>query len=124
MLRPHSFACGQWIEPGATATDIIGPVTGQVIAQAGGAPLGMQAMLDHARHVGGPALRAMGFHDRARLLKALAAHLDAHKEQLYALNPLTGATRRDGWVDIDGGIGTMGLFAAKGRARCPMVRSM
>lgn len=119
MLRPHSYACGQWIAPGQTATDISGPVTGQVIAQAGGAALDMQAMLDHARNIGGPALRAMGFHDRARLLKALAAYLDAHKDQLYAINPLTGATRRDGWVDIDGGIGTMGLFAAKGRREMP-----
>lgn len=119
MLRPHSYACGQWIAPGQTATDISGPVTGKVIAQAGGAALDMQAMLEHARNVGGPALRALGFHDRARLIKALAAHLDAHREQLYAINPLTGATRRDGWVDIDGGIGTMGLFAAKGRREMP-----
>ncbi len=119
MLRPHSYACGAWTPPGDAATDIIGPVTGQVIARAGGAPLDMQAMLDHARGKGGPALRAMGFHDRARMIKALAGHLDTHKEQLYALNPLTGATRRDGWVDIDGGIGTMGLFASKGRREMP-----
>ncbi len=119
MLRPHSYACGQWIAPGPRATDIAGPVSGKVIAQAGGGALDMQAMLDHARGTGGPALRAMGFHDRARLLKALAAYLDTHKEQLYALNGLTGATRRDGWVDIDGGIGTMGLFAAKGRREMP-----
>ncbi|MFU8881294.1 MAG: phenylacetic acid degradation bifunctional protein PaaZ [Rhodobacterales bacterium] len=119
MLRPHSYACGKWIAPGDMALDIAGPVTGRIIAQAGGSALDMQAMLDHARNVGGPALRAMGFHDRARLLKALAAYLDAHKDQLYAINPLTGATRRDGWVDIDGGIGTMGLFAAKGRREMP-----
>ena len=119
MLRPHSYACGKWIAPGELATDITGPVTGRIIAQAGGATMDMQAMLDHARNTGGPALRAMGFHDRARLLKALAAYLDANKEQLYALNTLTGATRRDGWADIDGGIGTMGLFAAKGRREMP-----
>jgi oxepin-CoA hydrolase/3-oxo-5,6-dehydrosuberyl-CoA semialdehyde dehydrogenase len=119
MLRPHSYACGRWIAPGDTATDITGPVTGQVIAKAGGAALDMQAMLDHARGTGGPALRAMGFHDRARMLKALAGYLDERKEQLYALNTLTGATRRDGWVDIDGGIGTMGLFASKGRREMP-----
>ena len=119
MLRPHSYACGRWIAPGDTATDITGPVTGQVIAKAGGAALDMQAMLDHARGTGGPALRALGFHDRARMLKALAGYLDERKEQLYALNTLTGATRRDGWVDIDGGINTMGLFASKGRREMP-----
>jgi len=119
MLKPESYACGQWIAPGADAQTIIGPVSAQPIAQAGGAALDFGAMLDWARAHGGPALRAMTFHQRAKMLKALAGYLDARKEELYAINPLTGATRRDGWVDIDGGIGTMFLFAAKGRREMP-----
>ena len=119
MLRPESYAGGQWIAPGASAQEIIGPVSGTAIAQAGGSALDFAAMLEHAKTRGGPALRAMTFHDRARMLKALAAYLDGRKEELYALNPLTGATRKDGWVDIDGGIGTMFLFASKGRREMP-----
>ena len=46
-------------------------------------------------------MRAMTFHERAKMLKALAQYLDSRKEELYALNPLTGATRADGWIDID-----------------------
>ncbi len=119
MLRPASYAAGKWIEPGAAARAVHGPVRGDVIARAGGAALDVQGMLDWARTVGGPALRAMGFHDRARLIKALALYLGERKEELYAINPLTGATRRDGAIDIDGGIGTMMVIASKGRREMP-----
>ena len=119
MLRPASYAVAKWIEPGTDARAVIGPVTGTQIAEAGGAPLDVQAMLDWARGVGGPALRAMTFHERAKMLKALAVYLGSRKEELYAINPLTGATRRDGAVDIEGGIGTMMVIASKGRREMP-----
>ncbi|MEX0281542.1 MAG: phenylacetic acid degradation bifunctional protein PaaZ [Arenibacterium sp.] len=119
MLRPASFANARWIAPGADARAIHGPVTGDKIAVAGGAELDVQGMLDWARLTGGPALRAMTFHERAKMLKALATYISERKEELYALNPLTGATRRDGAVDIDGGIGTMMVIAGKGRREMP-----
>ena len=119
MLRPASYAVSKWIEPGADARPVIGPVTGTQIAEAGGAALDVQAMLDWARDVGGPALRAMTFHERAKMIKALALYLMERKEALYAINPLTGATRRDGAVDIEGGIGTMMVIASKGRREMP-----
>lgn len=121
MLEPASYLCGQWIGPGATARSLLSPLTGAQMGRAGSGPADMpeaQRILAHA-HGGGRALRAMGFHDRARLLKALAQHLDARKETLYALNPLTGATRRDGWSDIDGGIATAFVMASKGRREMP-----
>ena len=119
MLRPASYAAAQWIAPGDHARAINGPVTGKVIAEAGGAPLDIQAMLDWARLTGGPALRAMTFHERARMIKAVGQYIAARKEELYALNPLTGATRRDGAVDIEGGIGTMMVISGKGRREMP-----
>ncbi|MGA0924610.1 MAG: aldehyde dehydrogenase family protein, partial [Lutimaribacter sp.] len=119
MLTPQSYANGRWIGPGPQAQTIIGPVEGQPIAHAGGSDLDFAAMLDWAKTKGGPALRAMGFHQRAKLLKQLATYLDSRKDELYALNPLTGATRKDGWVDIEGGIGTMFLIASKGRREMP-----
>ena len=66
---------------------------------------------------GGPALRAMGFHDRARMLKALAAYLNERRAPLYRLSHRTGATMADNRIDIDGGIGTMFVIASKGAAR-------
>jgi oxepin-CoA hydrolase/3-oxo-5,6-dehydrosuberyl-CoA semialdehyde dehydrogenase len=88
------------------------------MAQAGSA-LDVTAMLDYARNIGGPALRSMNFHDRARMLKALAAHLGQHKQALYDLSFATGATQSDHLIDIDGGIGTMFVFASKGRREMP-----
>ena len=76
-------------------------------------------MLDHARNVGGPALRKLTFHERARMLKALGQAIMARKEELYELNFSTGATRKDGWIDIEGGAGTLFSFSSKGRRELP-----
>ncbi|MGJ8544071.1 MAG: phenylacetic acid degradation bifunctional protein PaaZ [Sulfitobacter sp.] len=115
----HSFVAGQWIAPGAGARAIASAVTGNPFAQAGNDALDVQLMLEHARSRGGAALRAMTFHDRARMLKALATHLNDNKQLMYDLSFNTGATQADGMVDIDGGIGTMFVFASKGRREMP-----
>ena len=118
MLQVNSFAAGKWIAPSQEARPIYSAVTGEKIAQAG-SPLDTQAMLDYARTVGGPALRRLTFHDRARRLKALALHLKERKKPLYGLSYTTGATHADSQIDIDGGITTMLVFASKGRRELP-----
>ncbi|MEW9920604.1 phenylacetic acid degradation bifunctional protein PaaZ [Marimonas sp. MJW-29] len=119
MLDVQSFAAGQWIAPGAGARSIASAITGEVIAQAGNDALDVQAMLSYAREVGGPALRKMTFHDRARMLKAVALYLMERKQALYDLSYDTGATLSDHKIDVDGGIGTMLVFASKGRREMP-----
>jgi len=119
IQKISSFAAGQWVEPDASARPIESAISGQVIAQAGNSSLDVQAMLDYARTTGGPALRAMTFHDRARMLKALAMDLAKYKQALYDLSFNTGATQADNLIDIDGGIGTMFVFASKGRREMP-----
>ncbi len=114
-----SFAAGQWVAPGAGARNIASAITGDVIATAGNDALDVQAMLDYARTVGGSNLRKMTFHDRARMLKALALHLRENRKALYELSFQTGATQADHLIDIDGGIGTMLVFASKGRREMP-----
>ncbi len=114
-----SFAAGEWVSPGEGARTIASAVTGEVIATAGNSALDVQAMLDHARNVGGPALRKLTFHERAKMLKALSLHLGQHKQALYDLSFNTGATQSDHLIDIDGGIGTMFVFASKGRREMP-----
>lgn len=115
----HSFAAGQWVAPDKAARPIESAITGQVIAQAGNDGLDVSAMLAHAREKGGPALRSMTFHDRAKLLKALALHLNENKQALYDISYDTGATLSDHRIDIDGGIGTLFVFASKGRRELP-----
>ncbi len=118
-LDVKSFAHGEWIAPGAGARHIADAVTGEVFASAGNDALDVAAMWDYARARGGSALRAMGFHDRAKMLKALATYLNERKEALYQLSYRTGATLADSKIDIDGGIGTMFVFASKGRREMP-----
>ena len=72
MHRVHSFAAGVWVPPSAGARPIESAITGEVIGEAGNDALDVQAMRAYAQDKGGAALRAMTFHDRARMLKALA----------------------------------------------------
>ncbi|SPH27437.1 Bifunctional protein PaaZ [Ascidiaceihabitans donghaensis] len=119
ILDVKSFVAGQWVAPDEDARSIENAVTGAVLGRAGNGSLDVQAMLDHARDVGGPALRNLTFHDRARMLKALATELNAHKQALYDLSFATGATQADHMIDIDGGVGTLFVFASKGRREMP-----
>ncbi len=114
-----SYVAGRWVGPDSGAREIENAITGQPFARAGNSALDTSAMLDHARNVGGPNLRRLTFHDRARMLKALALHLGAHKQALYDLSFATGATQADHLIDIDGGIGTILVFASKGRREMP-----
>ncbi|TFL17700.1 phenylacetic acid degradation bifunctional protein PaaZ [Jannaschia formosa] len=122
LMQVSSFAEGCWVDPGPEAREIESAVTGEVIGRAGGGALDAEAMLHHARTVGGPALRALTFHDRARMLKALALHLTEHKQALYDISYATGATTKDHAFDIDGGIGTTFVYASKGRREMPDAR--
>jgi oxepin-CoA hydrolase / 3-oxo-5,6-dehydrosuberyl-CoA semialdehyde dehydrogenase len=99
--------------------EIVSAIDGAPVATTGSGGLDFGAMLRHAREVGGPALRKLTFHDRARMVKALGLAIMARKEELYELNYLTGATRKDGWIDIEGGAGTLFSFSSKGRRELP-----
>ena len=76
-------------------------------------------MATHARDTGGPALRAMTFHARAKMLKSLGDAIMARKDELYALSYETGANKADSWIDIEGGAGTLFAYASKGRRELP-----
>jgi hypothetical protein len=119
LINVHSFVAGNWLPADDGARPIASAVTGEPLAIAGQASLDTQSMIDYARLKGGPALRAMTFHDRARMLKALALELGKFKDELYALSYTTGATKPDSMIDIDGGIGTMLVYASKGRREMP-----
>ncbi|MCA0399945.1 MAG: phenylacetic acid degradation bifunctional protein PaaZ [Proteobacteria bacterium] len=114
-----SYAEGSWVGGQGSAAEARSAVSGEVLALVSAGGLDMAAMLRHARSKGGPALRAMTFHQRAELLKRLAQHLNAHKDVLYGLSYDTGATRADSWIDIEGGIGTVFTFASKGKRELP-----
>jgi len=115
----QSYAVGEWITGGGTGTALYHAVTGEQIGLASSDGLDFAAMLEHGRTVGGPALRRLTFHQRARMLKALALHLTERKEEFYRVSAFSGATRGDSWIDIDGGIGTLFAYASRGRREFP-----
>src|SRR5687768_9795216 len=109
----------RWIAGDGNLAEIPSAIDGSPVAITGSGGLDFAGMLTHAREVGGPALRKLTFHERARMIKALGLAIMARKEELYALNYATGATRKDGWIDIEGGAGTLFSFSSKGRRELP-----
>src|SRR5260370_1825940 len=121
-MNLKSYGCGMWQSGRDNGVAMRDATTGEFIAQASSAGVDFAAVLAHARTVGGPQLRAMTFHERASLLRALAKRLSELKEEFYALSYRTGATKSDALIDIDGGIGSVFAFAGKGSRELPNAR--
>ena len=118
----ESYVCGQWVRGAKEGVTLLDAATGEPVATIDATGIDFAAVLEHGRRVAGPKLRALSFHDRAGMLKALGLALMERKEEFYTESFRTGATRPDGWVDIEGGIGTMLTFASKGRRELPNTR--
>src|SRR4051812_14288939 len=114
-----SWVRGSWFVADDEGTPVHDAVTGAEIARVSSSGLDMEAVLSHARTVGGPALRELTFHQRAALLKQLATHLREQRDELYAVSKRTGATLGDSKFDVDGGIGVLFSYASKGRRELP-----
>lgn len=115
----ENYTCGRWHAGTDRLAEIPCAVTGEPVAKTSSVGVDFAAAINFARDTGGPTLRAMTFHERAYMIKDLALALNERKEELYALNHHTGATRNDGWVDIDGGVMTMFSGSSKARRELP-----
>lgn len=109
MKQLQNYYCGKWVAGTENGQVLYNAINGSEIATASSKGLDFGMMLDYGRTTGGKALRKMTFHERGRMLKALALHLMEKKEEFYKISWATGATRIDSWIDIEGGIGN--LFA-------------
>jgi oxepin-CoA hydrolase / 3-oxo-5,6-dehydrosuberyl-CoA semialdehyde dehydrogenase len=118
-MQLESFVAGRWQSGSGQGVALRDATTGEVIAHASADGLDPAALLAWAREVGGANLRRLTFHERAALLKALAKHLGERKEEFYQLSYATGATKGDSWIDIDGGIATLFVYASKGTRELP-----
>ncbi|MBV8445940.1 MAG: 3,4-dehydroadipyl-CoA semialdehyde dehydrogenase, partial [Candidatus Dormibacteraeota bacterium] len=114
-----SYVAGRWVTPSGDGTLVLDAATGEPVTRVSTTGVDMRAAVEHARSVGGPALRRLSFPERTALLKALATHLDSRKDAYHELSLHTGATRRDGMVDIDGGIATLFAFSGIGKREMP-----
>lgn len=109
MITLQNYAQGEWISGNGNNETLYNAINGEAIYQTNSGGLDFSDMMEYGRKVGNPALRKMTFHERGRMLKALAFYLLERKENYYKISALTGATRVDSWIDIEGGIGN--LFA-------------
>ena len=114
----QSHLGGSWI--GASAgTALLDAATDATVAHTHAEMPDFAAAHQYARTEGVRGLLALDFQERALRLKALAKFLGEHKEELYTWSTHTGATRADGWVDIEGGIGTLFAYASIGGNELP-----
>lgn len=112
MKKLGNFVMGRWIEGEGDLQILADAVTSQPLYQAGSRGIDFHEILHFARTIGNPALRKMSFHERGRMLKALALHLQNHLEEFYQISYQTGATRADSWIDLEGGIGNLFSYAS------------
>ena len=107
-----NYALGQWTAGEGKGQSLFNAITGDKIAETSSNGLDFGEMMKYARSVGGPTLRKMTFHERGRMLKALALHLLSIKNKFYGSSAQSGATQLDSWIDIEGGIGNLFTYAS------------
>ncbi|SFQ48441.1 phenylacetic acid degradation bifunctional protein PaaZ [Parafilimonas terrae] len=112
MNKLGNFVADKWITGDGEGQPLYNAVTGEPITSATTNGLDFKAMIDYAHTFGNPNLRKLTFHERGRMLRALALHLRNHLDTFYALSYKTGATKTDSWIDIEGGIGNLFSYAS------------
>ncbi|MEO6327618.1 MAG: phenylacetic acid degradation bifunctional protein PaaZ [Ginsengibacter sp.] len=106
-MKLGNYITGKWIEGDGEGQPLYNAVNGNFITNVTTKGLDFKSILNYGRAVGSQALRKMTFHERGRMLRALALYLLEKKEKFYTISYKTGATRSDSWVDIEGGIGNL-----------------
>jgi len=114
----QSYIAGRWHGKEAH-TPLHSALHNQLIYHTHAEAIDFAEAVDYGRKTGVPALMKLDFQGRAATLKALALYLMERKEELYRISHLTGATRPDSWVDVEGGIGTLFAYASMGSRELP-----
>lgn len=109
MEKLKHYIAGKWVQGEGEGKILHNAATGEALYSASTKGIDIEKGLNYAREVGNPNLRKMTFYERGLMIKELALHLHSIRKKYYPLSYLTGATKSDSWIDIDGGIGN--LFA-------------
>ena len=72
MQKLENYIAGKWMTGDGEGQGLYNAVSGQKIAMATTEGIDFAAMLDFGRKTGNAALRNLTFHERGRMLKALA----------------------------------------------------
>ena len=117
MKTLRSYVLDAWHEADGDFRTLVDPSTEEAVARASSRGVDFQAVLEHARTVGGPALRALGHRERGGRLKAMSKALREHRDELLELSRRNGGTTRpDGAFDVDGATGTLHYYASLAKA--------
>ena len=116
MITLRSYLQGRWQAGSGSPATLVNPTTEEPIATASTAGLDLAAALDHARTVGGPALREMTFAERGAMIKRMSRVLHEVRDALIEVSIQNGGTTRsDAKFDIDGATGTLAYYAGIGQ---------
>jgi oxepin-CoA hydrolase/3-oxo-5,6-dehydrosuberyl-CoA semialdehyde dehydrogenase len=113
----QSFVSGAWVAGRGDGVALHNPTTEARLARASSDGIEFAAALRHARHAGGPRLRAMTFAERGAMLRALSRAIHAGRDELIGLAIANGGnTRGDAKFDIDGASATLAAYADLGES--------
>src|SRR5688500_19679908 len=94
MLELRSFVCARWVAGTGAPQTLLNPTTEEPLAQASSEGVDLRAGLEHARSIGGPALRALSFAERGAALKAIADAMQSQRDALLELAIANGGNTR------------------------------
>ncbi|MGQ9373071.1 phenylacetic acid degradation bifunctional protein PaaZ [Acinetobacter tandoii] len=106
-----SLVYGQEYSSQAELRTVYHAITGEAIYQVSSHGISTKAIVDYAKKQGA-AIASWTFHQRANALKQVAQYLLERKEHYYELAKATGCTRKDAWIDVEGGIGTLFAYSS------------
>ena len=106
-----SLIYGQEYTAQAGLRTVYHAITGEAVYQVGSQGIDTQAVVNYAKQKGST-IATWTFHQRANALKQVAQYLLERKEEFYQLAKSTGCTRKDAWIDIEGGIGTLYAYSS------------
>ena len=106
--KTQHYVQGQWQSGNGEGIPVFDSITGEHFTSTTVRGLDVASILQYGRDKG-DTLRKMTFQQRGNMLKSLAMYLTKRKQAFYEISYRTGATKRDSWVDIEGGFGN--LFA-------------
>jgi 3,4-dehydroadipyl-CoA semialdehyde dehydrogenase len=115
MIQLQSYVQGRWVAGSGDAKPLHDPATEAVLGEVRTGGVDFANVLAHARTTGGPALRSLTFPQRGELLKALAAKIHEHRDELIDIAGRNGGnTRGDAKFDLDGASGTLAFYGQLG----------
>jgi 3,4-dehydroadipyl-CoA semialdehyde dehydrogenase len=112
-----NLVAGEWVAGTGPGVALIDPVLGDELARVSSSGVDLAKAFGFARDVGGSALRALTYGERASALARCVGVLKANRERYFQIAQAnSGTTKTDSATDIDGAIFTLNYYARAGAA--------